>query len=426
MLPEPIPAQQAAHVALRLGRLMLANGADTSHVVSAVTSFAERLGCRVRLFVGLEGLILTLEDDEGFSTRLGPAIAGTAVNMGALGALGELRSRDIADGDDLAAIDRALDDIEHRGPDYPRWLVALGMGVTAASLARLFGAAWPVVGVAVLVGIVTQGLRQSLAAVATNPVAGAGLAAFGGALVGLLAMRAFPGLSPTLCLVAAGMILVPGVPLLNGVRDTLGSHVGTGLGRLMLAAVTVLAITLGLFLSASLMDDALPVNGAPPLLATSEDLLFSALAGAGYALLFNVPARAAWVCVICGMAGHGLRTGLEHLGVELSLACLIGAFVAALVGRIFAGRFRVPAVTFAFPGIVAMIPGSYAFRAGIGGLAIMKAGAAASPLLIAETLGLIVTVAVVTAALGVGLCLALAAPLPAALGGPSNQEGAPR
>ncbi|MBI5129368.1 MAG: threonine/serine exporter family protein [Rhodopseudomonas palustris] len=423
MLREPIPAQQAAHVALRLGRLMLANGADTAHVVSAVTGFAERLGYRVRLFVGLEGLILTLEDDDGFRTRLGPAIAGTAVNMGVLG---ELRSRDIADADDLTAIDRALDDIEHGGAHYPRWLVALGMGVTAASLARLFGAAWPVVGVSVLVGIVTQSLRQYLAASGTNPVAGAALAAFGGAMVGLLAMRAFPGVSPTLCLVAAGMILVPGVPLLNGVRDILGSHIGTGLGRLMLAAVTVLAITLGLFLSASLMGDVLPVNGNPPLLATSEDLLFSALAGAGYALLFNVPARAAWVCVICGMAGHGLRTGLEHLGIELSLACLIGAFVAALVGRIFAGYFRVPAVTFAFPGIVAMIPGFYAFRAGIGGLAIMKAGGAASPELIAGTLGLIVTVMVVTAALAVGLCLALAAPLPAALGGQSNQEGVTR
>lgn len=193
----------------------------------------------------------------------------------------------------------------------------------------------------------------------------------------------------------------------------------------MLAAVTVLAITLGLYAAASLLGDVLPISGAPPLLATSEDLLFSALAGAGYALLFNVPARAAWVCVICGMAGHGLRTGLEHLGCELGLACLIGAFVAALIGRIFAGHFRVPAVTFAFPGIVAMIPGSYAFRAGIGGLAIMKAGGAASPELIADTLGLIVTVAVVTAALGVGLCLALAAPLPAAVAGPTQQQGEP-
>lgn len=419
MLREPIPPQQAAHVSLRLGRLMLANGADTAHVVSAVTGFAGRLGFRVRLFVGLEGLMLTLEDDEGFRSRLGPAIAGSAVNMGALSRLGELRSRDMTDRDDLAALDQAFDQIERGGDHYPRWLVALGMGVTAASLARLFGAAWPVVGVSVLVGIVTQELRQYLSAAAVNPVAGAALAACGGALVGLLAMRAIPGVSPTLCLVAAGMILVPGVPLLNGVRDTLGSHVGTGLGRLMLAGVTVLAITVGLFVAASLMGDSLPVSGNPPLLATTEDLLFSALAGAGYALLFNVPARAAWVCMICSVAGHGLRTGLEHLGVELSLACLIGAFAAALTGRLFAAHFRVPAVTFAFPGIVAMIPGSYAFRAGVGGLAIMQAGGGAAPELIAETLGLIVTVMVVTAALGVGLCLALAAPLPAALADPT-------
>jgi uncharacterized membrane protein YjjB (DUF3815 family) len=69
-------------------------------------------------------------------------------------------------------------------------------------------------------------------------------------------------------------------------------------------------------------------------------------------------------------------------------------------------------VTFAFPGIVAMIPGAYAFRAGIGGLEIMRAGANAPPALVAETIGLAVTAIVVTAAIAIGLCLALALPVP--------------
>jgi uncharacterized membrane protein YjjB (DUF3815 family) len=149
------------------------------------------------------------------------------------------------------------------------------------------------------------------------------------------------------------------------------------------------------------------------LLPVADDFLFSALAGAGFALLFNVPVRAAWACVVCAMAGHGLRTALEHLGLDLALGSLVGAFAATFLARLIAGHFRVSPVTFAFPGVVAMIPGSYAFRAGAGGLAVMQAGAGASPALIGETLGLAVTAVVVTAAIAIGLCLALALPFTA-------------
>ena len=57
-----------------------------------------------------------------------------------------------------------------------------------------------------------------------------------------------------------------------------------------------------------------------------------------------------------------------------------------------------------------MIPGSYAFRAGIGGLGIMDAGADASLALIGDTIGLAITAILMTAAIAVGLSLALAAP----------------
>ena len=120
----------------------------------------------------------------------------------------------------------------------------------------------------------------------------------------------------------------------------------------------------------------------------------------------------AWACVLCGAVGHGLRTGLCHIGLELPVAALGGAFVATLLARAFAHRLRVPSVTFAFPGIVAMIPGSYAFRSGIGGLAIMREGAASPAPLVAETLALVVTAILITAAIAIGLSLALAIPNP--------------
>ena len=405
----PHSTSDVAHVTLRLGRLLLANGADTGLVQASVSTLARRLGYEAQLLVHPEALLLTLEDEHSFRTKLGHAISGMTVNMGALAALDDIVGK-TATAPDIATVDRQLDAVERAGNRYPHWLVAIGMGLTAASLARLFAGAWPVVGVSVLVGIVSFLLRQRFGAWSMNQVASAALVALASGLVGALAMKAFPDASPTLCLVAAGMILVPGVPLINGVRETLGSHVGTGIARLMLGAITVMAIAFGLFLAAGLAGGTLPVDSRTGLLPIGEDLLFSALAAIGFSLLFNVPAKAAWACMLCGMAGHGLRTALAHAGLNLLAGTLVAAFAAGLLAHALAQYFKVPATTFAFPGVVAMIPGSYAFRAAIGGLAIMNSGSAAATGLIGDTIGLAITAILMTAAIAVGLSLALAAP----------------
>jgi uncharacterized membrane protein YjjP (DUF1212 family) len=246
MMPASLyAAGDVAHVALRLGRLMLVNGADTARVQAGVATLARWLGYEAQLLVHAEALLLTLEDEHSFRTKLGHATSGMAINMGALAALDAI-ARTTATAPDIEAIDRQLDAVERAGNRYPHWLIAIGMGLTAASLARLFGGTWPVVGVSALVA---------------------------SGLVGAFAMKAFPDASPMLCLVAAGMILVPGVPLLNGVRETLGSHVATGISRLMAGTITVMAIAFGLFLAAGLAGDTLPVDGGPALLPVGEDLL---------------------------------------------------------------------------------------------------------------------------------------------------------
>ena len=74
-------AGDVAHVALRLGRLMLVNGADTTTVRDAVTSFAQRFGYDVHLLVLFEGIVLTLKSDAGLLTKLGSSVSGPAVNM---------------------------------------------------------------------------------------------------------------------------------------------------------------------------------------------------------------------------------------------------------------------------------------------------------------------------------------------------------
>jgi uncharacterized membrane protein YjjB (DUF3815 family) len=163
------------------------------------------------------------------------------------------------------------------------------------------------------------------------------------------------------------------------------------------------AIAFGLFVATVLTGAKIPVEAPLKVLPIPEDALFSALAAVGYLCLFNVPARIAWACIICGMASHTMRTLCQHLGIDLVSGTLIGALTVGFLAEGFSRHFRAPAVAFAFPGVVAMIPGAFAFRAVIGSLQIVYAGATAAPVLVTETLALAATCILMVAAIALGI-----------------------
>lgn len=402
----PTP-QQAVHIAARIGRLLLANGTGTTGAQRRVNAIMRALGYDAHVLVTPEALLIAYQAEGRTETRLGHEIPALAVDMGRLVAPKQIDDA-VKDGAlGIEEADARLDALEAGGGGHPGWLVVLGVAVTAAALARLFGATWPVMAASFVAGLVSTVLRRAFAARHVNPIGGAFATALISGLAGALAIHLSPGTSPVLCLTAAGMILVPGVPLINGVRDIVDGHLGNGVARLAFGASTILALGFALFLAAALAGDTLPVEQASELLSIPQDVLFSAAAAAGFAMLFNVPFRAVGFCVLCGVASHSVRTELAHLGLDLASGSLIGAALAGVVA-VFAGRlYHLPPVTFAFPGIVAMIPGSYGFRAGIGALQVMAQGSAAAPTLVAATLSLAISTAFITAAIGIGLSLAL-------------------
>jgi uncharacterized membrane protein YjjB (DUF3815 family) len=206
-----------------------------------------------------------------------------------------------------------------------------------------------------------------------------------------------------LCLVAPGMIIVPGVPLVNCVQDMIKNHMAIGISRLGLATLITLAIAVGLFAATAVTGVQIPVSEASQLPTLSEDALFSACAAVGYLFLFNVPLRFAWVGVLCGVASHTTRTLCLQHGIGIVEGSLVGALFVGFLAHGFARAFRAPASAFAFPGVVAMIPGAYAFRAVMGYIQIIATGAQASPGLIAETLALSATVIFMVLAIAIGV-----------------------
>lgn len=400
---DPKLVDEIAHLALVVGRLLHQNGTDTAQVQSSVTRFASGFGCQAQLLVNYEALLVTAVVGENFRTKVGHRIRAMNVNMAAVSAVNQIVDEAESGRLEMAAARTRLEAVEKAPPLWNRWLVVLAMGLCAASLSILFMGDWPTFWIVWLAGSVGMWLRQELGRRGMNPFFTAFAGALVSGLIGGIAVKLGWSGTPALCLIAPGMIIVPGVPLTNGVQDMLKNHMTLGLSRLGLGVLITLAIALGLFVATLTTGAAIPVEAPFHILSVPLDATFSALAALGYLLLFNVPGRIAWACIVCGVFGHTGRTLCLHLGAGLLEATLIGALAVGGLAQGFARHFRVPSVAFAFPGVVAMIPGAFAFRAFIGCVQIAQTGANAAPALVAETFALTVTCGLMVAAIAIGI-----------------------
>lgn len=408
-----MPAQEAtdaiAHCLLHFGRILLQNGADTGRVRVAVSRFAVALGCDARFLVSYEGLVLTVVSGAIFQTKIGNRIAVMNVGMSQAEAAFHVLERVERREMNLAQASAALEKLERAPPVYNRFLVALALGMTAASLSRLFGGDWVAFFVCWVAGGLGTVARQECGRRRLSPVLVSFLTAVISGLIGGFGARIFGSTTAALCLVAPGMIIVPGVPLINGVQDMIRNHASLGMARLGFAVSVIAAIGLGLELSSLVSGVTLPLQMPAGTVPIPEDAVFAALAALGFVLLFSVPLHLAWACAACGLASHTVRLAVMHgLGLNIVEGTLIGALLAGGLAQIFARRLDAPAATFAFPGVVAMVPGIYGFRTIAGAMDIISAGAVPPPALIDATVGMAVTVIMITAAITMGIAAPLA------------------
>jgi uncharacterized membrane protein YjjB (DUF3815 family) len=94
----------------------------------------------------------------------------------------------------------------------------------------------------------------------------------------------------------------------------------------------------------------------------SLQTVFSFLATLGFAVLYNVPYNALWICAAIGAGGYLLRSVLVDFGIAIDVATFFGALFVGLVGTIPARRLRLPMVLFAITGIICMIPGISVYK----------------------------------------------------------------
>ena len=132
---------------------------------------------------------------------------------------------------------------------YPRWLVALAIGLSCACFAALSKGDLRTCGAVFIASTLAMIVRQSFAPLHFNPLVTFFVAAFVATSVAALALMLEITNSPKIAMASSVLLLVPGFPLINGVSDMVKGYINTGLSRLMLAMLLATATCGGILLA---------------------------------------------------------------------------------------------------------------------------------------------------------------------------------
>jgi len=354
--------------ALRVGEMLLSNGAGAPDVSVTMGSIVHHLGLRgATVDVTFTALMIShqLSSDE-------PALIQTR----------HVRQRTI-DYDDLTAVDHLvtslllnevsrdearsqLAQIASSGHRTPRWAITVSWGVIGAGVALLLGGDWVVVLTASAAAAGIELLQRSLARrrfpFFYQQVAGgllATLLAIGVASTGV-------DVDPSLVITASIVTLLAGLGFIGAVQDALTGFYITAGARLLEVMIATAGIIVGV--SGGLgMGSVLGVDIAlEPGITEFSDLpvmIFgAAVAASAFAFSAYAPRRALLPIAVLSGGAAAIYFAMTQQGFGQAWASAIAAILIGVVSYSVAGRARVPPLVIVVSGIVPLLPGLSIYR----------------------------------------------------------------
>ncbi len=349
---------------------LMAVGAQTSRIQLNTVRMARSFGYHTNLLIFPKTLSITLLDAEhNRSYTYIKKTPGMALNFKVNMKLSALSWRTFDQKLPLDELWRMFKKIVKEKRESP-WLVLLLVSLANACFCRLFDGnltSMAIVFVATLVGFF---IRQQLTRRGVNHLAMFVTCAFVSTMIGVTDFLYFHGGTEDISLGTSMLYLVPGVPLINGVMDIVDGHALDGIARLTNACLLIICIALGLSATVIIFDidptTFTKVVRPDVVKAAIADGLFAAIAGVGFAIISNPPRKALMVCALLACVGHGIRYFLMHstgLMLDQVTASTIAGFAIGLLSVPFAMRIHCPAECFAFPSLLPMVPGMFAYKA---------------------------------------------------------------
>lgn len=364
LVPTASPATLDEAFVLALASALHTAGAPAHRLEETLARLAEHLSLEAQFFSTPTGLIIGFGPLTSQRVRLMRVEPGD-LDLGRLDRLDALVRRVVAGEVDAP---RGLDELERirRQPVRPGPVgLVVVFALLSATSARFFGGGWAEItiggGVGAVVGLLAVVWPRVTIGAPVFELLAAATATFLIAAAGAL----LPGVpvSPYIATLAGVVGLLPGFTMTVAVTELATRHLASGTARATSAAVTLLQLAVGVALGERLGVAAFgPHPEADPLgLPPWTEGLALLLSPFILAAFTHAPKKRLAGIFVVSVAGYlGSRLGGDLLGRELGASA--GAFVVALLSRLYALRFGGSQLVTLVPAFLLLVPGSFGFK----------------------------------------------------------------
>ncbi len=370
-LAENTPALVDIDFVVELAQRLHTYGASSQRLEGAVTQVARRLGLDTEIWSNPTGMILSFPDRERGAphsiTRV-IRLAPGDTNLGRLAATDAIAEdvmagrRDIASG--LAAI-RALDRPPRR---FAKALAIFSFGLSSASVAGLLPhSGWADLGTAAVLGMMIGALTVFSEKRPRWSDAHEALAAFIATFLASAVATILP-ISLQSVVIAALIVLMPGLSLTTAVAELASQQLTSGTTRFAGALTVLLKLTFGA-VAASHVVGLLGWQPVPNAGSTLPDWMpwLTLLAGSyAFAILFKAARRDILLVMASVWLGYAATRFAATLPGAENNALPSGVFFAGMVvtavSNAYGRYFNRPGSLVRVPGIILLVPGSLGFR----------------------------------------------------------------
>ena len=373
-------------LALRIGEMLLSNGAGSADVTATMLAVTNACGLRgVTPSVTFTELSLNYHPGhETFSILQTRSVTHREIDYGDLTEVDALVRDLVAGRTDCDAARRRVAQLASTGHSRPRWSVTLGYGVMGAGVALLVGGVPVVVALAFLAAAGIDRIHRTMS-VHRYPffyqqVAG-GLFA---SLLGVAVAASGLDVAPARVVTVGVFMLLAGIGVVGAAQDALTGFPLTANARLleaMLATVGIIAgVSGGIALGGALGVEMAAMRPSGYAVAPSWQMLLGAgVATGAFAFATYCPLRALLPTAAIGGVGAGVAAVVTLGDLGTTWATAVAAVTIGASSFVVAGRVRVPPLALLVPALVPLLPGLTLYR----GLVNLTLGENGAPLVTA-------------------------------------------
>lgn len=248
-MDDSIRLEKIADLLLEISSILMVSGANTNRANLSIDRFASALNCEASSLISHKTIVLTLKDKEtGLSFTKVQNIPSYAVNFSTISSMSLASWKAIHENWNIERIEEEVKLIKMQ-KRYPRILVLVAVSLAGAGFCNIFGGDYLNMIVAFTSTFIGLFFFQETSKKKYNVYIRVFLASFIASTLASICVVYGIGENPQTALATSVLFLIPGVALINSFTDLMDNNVLNGMVRFANGLMTVLVLSLGLFLA---------------------------------------------------------------------------------------------------------------------------------------------------------------------------------